>query len=261
MGHFYSKEGRPHFDLAPREAKARGLLYSVTEILRVLHSQGLEMWKINSAIEYCFKNPVTELDEETDLQTYKKMVRGGMYDDSATALGTKIHDEIEHILRDGRALEDTPKDLIKYVQPCIEYFMSKKFKIIDIEQIVVNEDEGYAGTADVVAQTKNGQDFIMDWKSTTTIPTKPYYTQKLQIGAYAVATFGEQAVKDHQVWGANAYVSTRDVWKRGDQKGQAKFKVHSYRPEEIAELYEQFKTVCALWRIIEDYDPRNHGDN
>lgn len=258
MGHFYSKEGRPHFDLAPRQAKAKGLLFSVTEILRVLHSQGLEMWKLNSCIEYCFNNPP---NMDMDLDIYKKQVRGGMYDDSATALGTKIHDEIESILRDEKDLEDSPKDLEKFVRPCIEYFRSKRFQIMDVEKIVVNTDEGYAGTTDVVAKTAGGQDFIMDWKSTTTIPSKPYFSQQLQIGAYAVATFGEKAVLDHTVWGANAYISTRDVWKRGEQKGQAKFKVVSYRPEKVSELYRQFKKVISLWRIIEDYDPRTHGHN
>jgi hypothetical protein len=251
MSHFYSSEGLPHFGITAKSARERGLFYSVTEILRVLHSQGLEIWKINSAIDYCFENPA-----ECELDEYRREVKKGMYDDSALTLGTNIHDRIERILKGELELDDVEDKFKKFVEPCIDYFISKKFKLIDIEQIVVNPDEGYAGTADIVAETSNGQPFIMDWKSCGKIPSKPHYTQKLQISAYAVATFGLDAVMAHEVWGANAYISTTEINKRGPEKGKHKFKVKSYRPEELAKNYKLFQMVCALWRDIEGYDPR-----
>lgn len=258
MGHYYSSEGVPHFDVTPKKAKEMGLFYSVTEILRVLYSQGLETWKINSAIDYCFNNPP---NGEIDICDYKKEVKQEMYDDTALSLGTSIHDNIERILRGQLELEDVDKKLQKFVVPCIEYFRGKKFKLHDIEAIVTNSDEGYAGTADIVAETADGDPFIMDWKSTGTIPSKPYFSQKLQISAYAVATFGLDRVMNHEVWGANAYISTSQVWKRGAEKGKAKFKVMSYEPEVLAESYKSFQMVCALWREIEGYDPRVKDNN
>ena len=259
MPHYYSREGVPHFDVTPKVAREMGLLWSVTEIQKVEASPGLDRWKLNTAIQYASEN---EMHMDEDIKSYQKRVLNGMYEGkSATALGTKIHDAIEKVLSEEMDRGDIDDDLVPFVDPALDYFYEKKFKIIDLERIVVNRDEGYAGTADVIAKTTNDQDFILDWKSTKTIPSKPYPSHPEQISAYAVAQFGYERVMRGEIWGANAYINTHEVYKRGEKKGQAKFRVHSYRPEELAEAYQRFQIVNELWRIRNNYDARKQNSS
>ena len=251
---FYSKEGQPHFDVTPKVAKEMGLYYSVTEIQKIEASPGLDRWKLNTAIKTADENPC-EADE--DLKSYQSRIIKQMYDNnSATALGTKIHDAIENVLSGDKEREQVDKDLLPFVNPALDYFYDKGFEIVDLEKIVVNPQEAYAGTADVIAKTPKGQDFILDWKSTNTIPSTPYAQQPEQISAYAVAEFGYDRVMNGEIWGANFYISTSSIYKRGEHKGKAKFKVSSYRPEELAEAYKRFMIVNELFRIRTGYDPR-----
>lgn len=254
MGHFYAKDGTPHFDVTPKVAMEMGLFYSVTEIQKIEASPGLDRWKLNTAIETASNSPIRD---DEDIKAYQRRIIEEMYGDkSATALGTKIHDAIEHVLSGERTREQVSEDLLPFVNPPLDYFEEKGFEVVDLERIVVNENEGYAGTADVLAKTPNGMDIIMDWKSTKTIPSKPYNSHPEQISAYAVAHFGYDRVMNGEIWGANAYISTSEIYKRGENKGKAKFKVASYKPQELAEAYTRFQIVNELFRIRTGYDPR-----
>lgn len=250
MGHYYDKEGNPHFSVTPKKAKEMGLYWSVTEIQKIEASPGLEVWKLNTAIECAHNNP-KKLDE--DIKEYQKRIKKSMYEgDSVTNLGTRIHDGIEHVLNGDMALGDVAEDLFPFVKPAVDYFKEKEFEVVDLERIVVNSDQGYAGTCDCIAKTSGGLDFILDWKSTKTIPSKPYPSHPEQVSAYAVATFGRDRVMNNEIWGANAYISTSAK----DKEGLAKFRVHSYRPEVLAQAYQNFELICQLWRLRNNYDPR-----
>lgn len=253
MPHFYDREGNPHFDVRPKQAKEMGLFYSVTEIQKIEASPGLEMWKLNTAIETADASP-RGTDESID--NYKKRIKNEMYSgSSATNLGTRIHDAIENCLGSSDHIKQIDDDLLPYVRPAITYFKEKGFVPISLEKIVTHPGEAYAGTADVIAKTSGGKDFILDWKSTKTIPSKPYATHPEQISAYAVAEFGYERVMNGEIWGANAYISTSVL----DKSGDAKFRVHSYKPSVLAEAYKRFMLINELFRIRTGYDPREQN--
>ena len=69
------------------------------------------------------------------------------------------------------------------------------------------------------------------------------------------AYYGAERVEAGEIWGANAYLSTDEV----DSDGNAKFKVISYPPEELAKHWETFKCILELWMRREKYDPRKGG--
>jgi len=257
MGHFYSKEGVPHFDVTPKKAQEMGLYYSVTEIQKLEHNEGISQWKINTAIQCCANNGQEDGESFDD---YKRRIKRDMYgDSSSTQLGTDIHNAIERVLSRGVDLGDIEDRLIPYVTPAVNYFLGQEFELISVEKIVTNQKEGYAGTADMIAQSKNKQDFILDWKTTGNIPSKPYPGQVEQVSAYAVAEFGEDRVLNEEIWGANAYIHQKEFYKIGERKGQAKFRVHSYNPETLARAYRGFLKVLDLWRFRTGYDPRQHN--
>ena len=153
-----------------------------------------------------------------------------------------------------KKVEDLDVDLRKYIAPAIRYFESKKFEILDVEKVVVNEKQGYAGTADAVGKTPCGKKFILDWKSRKFGNRKvvPYDGQPEQVSAYGAGYFGEDAVKNEEVWGINVFVSTD----RFTSDGESEVVVTSYSPKDMAKNYETFCLVCEIWRRVEKYDPR-----
>lgn len=262
MPHCYDTDGTPHFDLTPRKAKELGYLFSVTEIQRIESAPGLEIWKQNQMIEEAFRSPA---EDGEDMDSFKKRIKESLYgDNSASDLGTRIHDAIEQILGNDRDLEDIPEDLVDYVEPAVTYFREKGHVARHIEKIVVNIEDGYAGMVDVIGETAKGKPFIMDWKSTKSMPALgprskafkqgyAYANHLEQISAYAVAHFGRDAVMDGEVWGCNAYICTDP----GNKKNKQTFATCSYKPELMAQAYHNFDLCNQLWRLRNNYDPRS----
>lgn len=253
--HAYKPDGTPVFNLSKSEAKKAGLFLSVSEILSIEAKPGLEIWKINEHIKMAAKTP--RLPDETDAN-YIRRVKANTWKatSGASTLGTEVHDAIEQELAGERALEDIDSELRKYVIPAKRYFEEKGFEILDLEKVVVSP-HGYAGTMDCAARAKGGQLFTLDWKTTKTKGRYglPYQNQPEQVSSYAAAYYGAERVESGEIWGANAYLSTDEV----DSDGNAKFKVISYPPEELAKHWETFKCILELWMRREKYDPRKGG--
>jgi len=242
----------PIFNLTKREAIRAGLYLSVTEIQAVEAKPGLEYWKTNEHIKAAMRTPIIDGEPESE---YIKRVRANVWKFSggAASLGTDIHAGVESVLNGEKKIEDLDSEIRKYVTPAVNYFNEKGFEIIELEKTVVSK-LGYGGTADCIARAKGGQLFVLDWKSTKTKGRSglPYSGQPEQVAAYASAHFGHQLVEGaDQVWGANAYISTDEF----DDSGNAKFKVVSYNPQELAEHWETFKLTLELWKTRENYHP------
>lgn len=253
MVHAYDEDCNPHFGLTPAQAKKEGLFFSVTEHQKVIAKPPLEMWKLGEHLKTAFEYPPRQGE---DMQSFIKRVKGITWKNSGGAadLGTKIHSGIESILLKEKTIDDLDSDLRRYVAPAIRYFETKKFQIVDVEKVVINKDQGYAGTCDAVGKTSCGKPFILDWKSRKFGNRKvtPYSGQPEQVSAYGAGYYGEEAIKNHEIWGINVFISTDQF----TESGESKIAVTSYNPKEMAHNYETFCHVCELWRRSENYDPR-----
>jgi len=252
MGHFYDSEGGSHFDVTPAQAKKAGYLFSVTTQFGMLDKPGLKVWLDNELAKAAFLEP--PFDGES-LQEFTRRVKSQRYRNTggAASLGTDIHQGIEDVLL-GKSLDQIAAGLRKYVEPAVTYFREKEFQIEELEKITVCMDHTFAGTIDVVAKTPSGHDIIMDWKSKKSQPGKsmaPYPENKWQLAAYAVSEFGEDRVNNHEIWAANAFISTTE-----EENGLARFEVHSYKPEEVASNWKVAKALFELFRLVNNYDPR-----
>ncbi len=254
MAHFYDgKTGESRFDATPSQAKAQGLLYSVNEMFKLMSKPGLETWKDNELAKAAFNEPPYEGE---DIKDFTRRIKAARYRNTggAAELGTAIHDGIETVLRGG-SVDQVPEGLRKYVEPAATYFKEKAFVADHIEKIVVCKAHGFAGTADCIGHSEGGIPFILDWKSKKTIPgraIKPYPENIWQAASYSVAHYGEDRVLNHEIWGANCFISTTEF---GDD-GLARFEAFSYNPETMAKAWETAKTLFALHRLVNDYDPR-----
>jgi PD-(D/E)XK nuclease superfamily len=224
-----------------RDARTKGLLPSVTNILSVIAKPGLDKWKLNQVALAAYKSPA---NGQESAEYYCGRIIEAAFDQvvEAADLGSRIHDALEAIL-EGRPVDD---DLRVYVEPCIKWKQDRGLTFSHREVVLVNTVEGYAGRCDVLGHGKAGQLVVIDYKTRKTKPGEDctaYDGQGAQLAAYAVAHFGED--KLDQVHAANCYISTTEP---------GRFEV--YKHPDLRAEWEYFKAACAIWRKVKAFDPR-----
>jgi len=253
--HWYSKDGEPRHQIPkakgdglkpPTIADARklGLLPSVTNILSVIAKPGLDKWKLKQVALAAFRTPP---DGKESPEYFADRVIESAFDQvvEAADLGSRIHDALEKLL-DGEPVED---DMLVYVQPVMEWKTKHGLVFDEREVVLVNEQEGYAGRCDVLGHGKKNRPIILDYKtrkSEAGKPMTPYDGQGMQLAAYAVARWGEEALPT--VTAANVFISTTEP-------GRMEVCKHA----DLAAEWEAFRAACVLWRKVRGYDPRKEG--
>ena len=249
--HWYTRDGQPAYTIKKkdggdrpatlRDARKHNLLPSVTTIFNIMAKPQLEKWKLNKAIQAALTT--TRDDDEPDDRYHQRILERSRKEVSEAAeLGTRIHDAIEAAFGG----HEPPEDLKPYVLPTMEYLRKINLTNIELEQVVVNIREGYAGRVDLLAGFGDKR-VIVDFKTRKTRKGEkvtPYEFQPMQIAAYAHAAFG--SLKD--VWGANIYISTTEP---------ERIETVAYNADTLREEYEAFINMCALWRYSKNYDPRS----
>jgi hypothetical protein len=249
--HWYTRNGQPAYTIKKkdggdrpatlRDARKHNLLPSVTTIFNIMAKPQLDKWKLAKAVQAALTT--TRDDGEPDDRYHQRILERSRSEVSEAAeLGTRIHDAIEAAFGG----QEPPGDLKPYVQPTMKYLIELHLQNIRLEDVVVNQSEGYAGRVDLMADF-NGIPIVIDFKTRKTKKGErvaPYEFQSMQIAAYARAAFGSL----NHVWGANLYISTTEP---------ERVEVVSYKPHELRKEYEAFQHMCALWRYSKNYDPRS----
>lgn len=165
MGHYYDKMGTPQYyvegkngklrDTTVRDARKHGWLPSVTEILKLLASPGLDNWKVEQALK---GNDPRELAQE------------------AADKGTVIHDAMEQYI-----LHGTKGDLHENVIKFLDDFKG------EAEKVIVGDKS--AGKMDFHGYYK-GALTICDFKTQDTKEGKANFYDKYlyQLCGYKLAT-------------------------------------------------------------------------
>ena len=170
------------------DARKLGLLPSPTSITGVLDKAFLNNWAKEQVGKSAFQNRPAE-GEDADAYA-KRMVRLAYQQVSDSAeFGTQFHEVAENVLNGGKV----PQDWAVYINPVLEWKEEAGLEFIEREKVVVNLKQGYAGTMDIGAKTKEGHPVVIDWKTRKTHESqpddkiKPYDGQIMQIASYASA--------------------------------------------------------------------------
>lgn len=250
-GHWYTPDGKPMHSVpyagkregeratTVADARKMGLLPSVTGVMSVLSAPGLENWKMETLLDHASRNPWSELDEP--LEYWKKRVKDGAFQKNIAVmdLGSRIHSALE--------TEDVPDDLAPYVLPVFEKLKAEDITQTQREIVLANADEGFAGRTDALI-VKGLVSGVLDFKSKETKkdePVRAYYNHGMQLAAYGATAYGREALGSLCL--VNIFVSTTEP-------GRVEFVYH--KPEVQADLYETFLHCCAIWRTVNNYDPR-----
>ena len=253
-GHWYQPDGTPvhTLPLADKsgmrkttlaDAKKLKLLPSVTGITDIVAKGALMNWKAAQVAAAAFESPPN--GEESAEYFIQRVVAASETQVAAAAhLGSKVHDALEKLLTEGP--DAVPEDMWPYVSPVMAWKKKAKVTYDKIESVLVNVEHGYAGRCDVLGHDASGL-LVVDYKTRKTRPDQkklpPYDTQGMQLAAYAVAHYGEDALP--QVRGINVYISTTEVGR-----------VEPYPHKSLVPHWEAFKAAAVLWRHIKGYDPR-----
>lgn len=245
--HWYTPEGVAAYDQPKadgegrtpttlRHARKLNLLPSVTTILRVLDKPALNSWLVEQAVLACLTAPRLPNEPLDAFIRRVLQVEQQQEQESAKArdLGTAIHAAIECALN----VQPIADDLTAYVLPAVEACKRDLGSVAFTEKIVVGR--GYAGKADAGFHTGTLLTLV-DFKTTKTIPKRPYDEHRLQLAAYASAL--AQVVRQ-PIRTANCYISTTEP---------GKFAVLINEPWPLD--YDAFTHLVAYWQWANDYVP------
>jgi hypothetical protein len=235
-------DGKGQRNTTIKDAREQKLLPSVTTILGTLNKGALTAWKVKEAIAVAFRS---RPQDQEPLEAYqKRIVEESMAQvGEASDLGTRIHDALE---KASMGDLDIDPSLLVYVTPVLEWMDKAKIQVVEVERTLVNTKHGYAGKVDVIAKGPRGKRIICDYKSRKTQPGRaitPFDGQAMQIAAYAATAFPENSLA--RIGGINVYVSTTEPGR-----------VEAYTHPCLVGPFDAFKHVCAVWRHINNYDPR-----
>lgn len=121
----------------------RGLVPSVTEVLRVLEKRYLDSWR----------HRVGNLEAD-------KVMR------DAQVFGTRIHSIAEHVARDRKFKplgDDT--ELQPFTDAIRDFLNMHIMDVLDTELEIASESQGFGGKLDLYGQMYDGSYVVVDWKT------------------------------------------------------------------------------------------------
>lgn len=239
-GHWYQSDGKSAHGATLREARKQNLYPSVTTILSLIASPGLDKWKRTEAILAALTLPRNE-GESLDDFAQRVAIDMEQTGTKAAAIGTTIHDWVEKYCAGQYLTPPVGYETVCYqVQEWIDQNVDLKNSIA--EDSIVNTDFGYAGRIDLMGRLKDGRLFIADWKTQNIKTGKnfvfyPKWCQ--QLAAYAEG-------KQETVLINIAISSNKEIQ-------QIKEKI--WTEKEIADGWATFRHCLAIWQIEKQYRP------
>jgi PD-(D/E)XK nuclease superfamily len=228
------------------DARKIGLLRSVTNYLYALAKPELESWKMEQA---CLAVLTSPRQDKEGLDAFVKRVLQVDREQAeearrAAELGTRIHNAMASAVSN----EAFDSELSQFILPAWDYLRHNGMlrKVIATEKILVGI--GYAGRTDLISEDSQGDEWIVDYKSTKTLPKNESWPEhRLQLSAYAAARSMEPNRGNvHTIRTGNLYLSTSTP---GD------YVFHS-NPNWLDTFVKGFCPILeyVIWR--DGYDPR-----
>lgn len=219
------------------DAKKHGWYPSVNEVLGIIYDPGLEHWKQTGLVEHTMECMVKGINIKRVVGEYQSKV-------SASAdLGTSVHDAIEKYLGQGKEpdpIADFP--IVDVVNSADEIIDDLSPSNLELEKTVVNNVYGFGGTVDAFGVDKHGNNFVLDWKTTSDI-NRRLDKHWQQLSAYGHTVFGPEPFDIY-----NVFIGTK-----GEDKG-AMLTVQ-YEQERIDRGWRMFLNAFSLWQEQKQYYP------
>lgn len=198
MGHWYKQDGTPCYfqpdgkDTTLRHARQQNLVPSVSEIINIIASPGLEIYKQNQLLDAVLNNPPGEflLLDKDDVDSWKREIvtSSKAHAQQAAEDGKRIHDVLEQYFKEGN-IQSNYSELYENVLtvfennelPCTGWIAEQSFA----------SPLGYGGCVDLHHPEEK---IVLDFKTKNNdnfSKSKQYDNHNMQTAAYTVGLFAE----------------------------------------------------------------------
>jgi len=230
--HWYTREGEPAHNARPGDAVARGLLPSVTSILRVVDKPALVNWRLNQVVLSALTLPRKPGEMADDFA--KRVVKDSREEGAnAAAAGGRLHEVMECVVRD-HDLPPALADLEPHYTALRAWWKEQNWMTSGCEESFASVVEGYGGRVDWYGFAWMGAGrvrAVVDWKTKITKPGQPilhYREYGAQLAAYArglkpedddvvmcsaVISRNEPGRVDVYSWGNFVIGPAKDLWR------------------------------------------------
>jgi hypothetical protein len=251
--HWYRRNGEPLHSVASakgdarpttlREARKLGLLPSVTNVLGVINKPELVKWKMTQAVLAALTLP--RLEGEGEDAFAKRVVQDAQSRvKTAVDFGTAFHAGAEQVATS--LTVDTASPVAAWLTHHWTWFRENCARVLWTEQVLVNTELGYAGTADLLVEHQRYGLSLVDYKTQGVKPgrtARPYSSWCLQLAAYRRAIGRPMACMNVIVNSTEPSAVVEHVWSE----------------EELDAAWECFQAALVIWRNEKGYDPRQAG--
>jgi len=167
--HWYTTDGEPRHTRKSgkpttlKDARVEGLYPSVTSILNIVSKPALESWKIEQGILSALSLERNE-DETTDSFAKRVVVNMKEMASAAPNFGTRVHRVLEQYNLSA-AEPDEDDELYEWFKEYKLWFDQRITKVYEAETVLVNNQHGYAGTVDLIADHVQWGRCVIDFKT------------------------------------------------------------------------------------------------
>ena len=232
-----------------RDARKLGLVPSVTNIIGIIAKPELTAWLQEQAVMAALTLP--RIAGETEDAFAKRVVEDSLTTrDGAADFGTAFHHGAERV---ARTLEVDRADLLSaWLNRYRDWYQANALVLHWTEKVLVHQEWGYAGTADLLIEHAVHGLTLVDFKTTKLKPGvkfTPYKSWCYQLAAYRRAllpSLGFGTTSGQPVKCLNLIVNSCEP--------SAPIE-HVWSEEEIGRGWAAFEAARRLWVIEKGYDP------
>ena len=194
--HWYTEDGEPRHTrkngkpTTLKDARVEGLYPSVTSILNIVSKPALESWKIEQGILSALS---LDRDKDESIDSFAKRVVDNMKEMASAApnFGTRVHYVLEQYNLSA-AEPDEDDELYGWFKEYKFWFDQHITKVHEAETVLVNNQHGYAGTVDLVADHVQWGRCVIDFKTQGVKRKARFYdTWVQQLAAYQKCVEGD----------------------------------------------------------------------
>ena len=222
-----------------RDARKLNLVPSVTNILGVIAKPELTAWLQEQAVMAALTLP--RIAGETDDAFAKRVVTDSLTTrDGAADFGTAFHHGAERV---AHTLEVDRADLLSaWLNRYRDWFQANALTTRWTEKVLVHQEWGYAGTADLLIEHAAHGLTLVDFKTTKLkagVKFSPYKTWCYQLAAYRRALGEPVKCMNLVINSVEPSVPIEHLWSESEmQRG-----------------WTAFEAARRLWSIEKNYDP------
>jgi len=248
--HWYRRDGVPLHTVRSakgdprattlRDARKLSLLPSVTNVLGVIAKPELTAWLQEQAVLAALTLP-RHAGEAEDVFAKRVVADSLTTRDGAADFGTAFHHGAERV---ARSLEVDPTEaLAPWLSLYRDWFQANCVRLLWTEQVLVNAELGYAGTADLLIEHQAHGLTLVDLKTQGVKAASGPSTYKswgYQLAAYRRAL-------GQPVTCLNLIVNSREPHPPVEAP---------WSEAELERCWVAFEAALTLWRVEKNFDPR-----